>query len=390
MEHGQISLPHLLPRIRLPEEVAHVYLISAVRSFLSSAVAIFTPLYIFKVTGSAFMSISFVVFGLFFLALTQILLVYSFRRVYFEWLGLASTIAFVLLFAYIYAFPMTWIALVVSAALYGLSGGLYWLPHHIVYSIYGKDNISTEYGGEAVVNDVVAIISPIISGIIAYFLGFHVFFALTSVVAIIYLYLWTKHLHHRTELNFEPLRRFYEQIHWDRVLLYVVGGFYTVPFIGYPVYVHAVNAGANNVAAIGWAIGLSYVFDAVFAYLLGRYLDRDHDYPVGAMGFLIFSFIFLHMLYTPQYALLLVVAIGFVRRLAFLPATTWVYRLGSVTKGSELFLREISLFAGRILFFAALLSVHKYLVFAIQAAAYSTLVYAILFYYLSRVRYPEV
>ena len=367
-----------------------MYLISAVRSFLSSAVAIFTPLYIFNATGSAFLSISFVVFGLFFLALTQVLLVYSLRHAYFEWLGLASTIAFVLLFAYIYAFPVNWMTVIVAAALYGLSGGLYWLPHHVVYSIYGKEDMSTEYGGEAVVNDAVAIVSPIISGLIAYFLGFHVFFALASATAIGYLYLWTKHLSRRTELDFGPLRRFYKQIPWDRVLLYVVGGFYTVPFITYPVYVHAVNAGANNVAAIGWAIGLSYVFDAIFAYLLGRYLDRSHDYPIGAMGFLVFSFIFLHMLYTPQYALLLVVLIGFVRRLAFLPATTWVYRLGAATSGAELFLREISLFAGRIIFFMAFLSAHDYLTFIIQAAAYSTIVYAFLFYYLSRVRYPEV
>lgn len=381
----------MLPRIELPEEVMHLYLISAVRTFLSSAVAVFLPLYIYQQTNSVLTALLFTTSSFLLMTVAMTSLILLRRRVSFEWLGVISTAAFVLLFAVVYfAERLDTTVLALAAVLYGISGGIYWLPHHLVYSTYGKERTSSEYGGEAVVNDVVAMLSPIVSGAIAYFLGFHTFFAVASAVSVFSLYLWVRQLHRKTVLNLEPLRKFYKIASPDRALLYFVAGMYTIPFLAYPIYLNFVDANANNVASIGLVIGISFLVDAFISYFLGKYIDRSHDYPIAALGFLSIALIYLHMLHAPALAAFLVILLGFVRRISFLPAMSWVYRLGAKTNGAELYFRELFLMLGRIAYLALLFLASNPLLATMLVGVYGSTIYAWLFYYLSRIRYSEV
>ncbi len=249
------------------------------------------------------------VLGFVWLAVTMSLVVYTFRRVVFEWLGLASTVAFVALFSYVYLHgAVDFQFLLVAPLLYGVSGGLYWLFHNLVYSVYGSRHASRNFSYESIINTVVGVLAPVVSGSIAYFLGYHVFFAVASAVSILYLALWVAHLKHRTLLDMAPLRRFYRSFSADRALLYFIGGIYTVPLMGLPLYLVYASS-ANTSAAVG--IVMSY-------------------------------------------------------------------------------LREIFLFAGRLTYLAALIFWGISIAGTLLLGAYALTAYGVLFYYLSRIRYPEV
>jgi MFS family permease len=388
--HGQISIPFLHHRLSLPEEVVHLYLISAIRTFLSSSAAIFMPLYVFHATNSALMAFAFMFLEFFWLAVVTTAIVYSFRRVTFEWLGLASTVAFAGLFAFVFAYPrVDSTFLLVAPLLFGASGGSYWLFHHLVYSVYGGRHVSRNFSYESIINTLVGVAAPIITGFIAYFLSYHVFFALASVLSVLYLFVWIRHLHKQTDLDLTPLRGFYRVAAADRTLLYFIGGFYTIPFLSIPIYL-AADTAANTPAIIGTVMSASALFGAFVTYILGKYVDESHDYPLGALGFTLLAFLILHMLYTPSIAPWLASIRDFFGALAFLPATSWIYLMGGKSKGAELFARELALFAGRIVFFGTLillkLSVDGVLLFG----AYALILYGIYFYYLSRIRYQEV
>ena len=368
----------------------HLYLVSAIRTFLSSSAAIFLPLYIYQRTGSVFITFLFLFIYFFWLFFATSIVVFTRRHVTFEWLGLLSTLVFSALFIFVYAYgAVDTVFLLASSFLYGVSGGLYWLFHHLVYSSYGERHVSRNFSYESIINTVVGVAAPIITGFIAYFLSYHVFFALASILSIGYLFLWVQHLKHRTILNLTPLRSFYKSLRGDRVLLYVFGGMYTIPLMSIPIYL-AVATVANTPAAIGVIMSASALFGALVMYFLGKYVDESHDYPLGAIGFALLSLLLLHMLYTPQFAQYIAAIRGIFGALAFLPVTSWIYRLGAITGGSELYLREAALFLGRVVYVGLLLTLHLSIEATLLTGVYALVAYGLLFYYLSRVRYPEV
>ncbi len=390
MGHGQIQIPFLHHRLSLPDEMLHLYLVSAVRTFLSSSAAIFLPLYVYQASGSLFDAFLFMVLEFVWLAVTMSVVVYTFRRVVFEWLGLASTVAFVALFSYVYLHcTVDSQFLLVAPMIYGISGGLYWLFHNLVYSVYGSKHASKNVSYESIINTVVGVLAPIISGSVAYFLGYHIFFALASAVSILYLALWTAHLRRRTVLDMLPLRRFYASFRADRAALYFIGGIYTVPLMSIPLYLVYASP-ADTPAAVGAVLSLSALFGVVVTYILGRYVDEHHDYPLAALGFALLAFLLLHMLYTPEYAHILASIRGVFGTLAFLPAMGWIYKIGSKSAGAEIYLRELSLFSGRLFYLAVLLLTGISIYGTILLGAYALIAYGLLFYYLSRIRYPEV
>lgn len=388
--HGQIRIPFLHHRISLPEEVVHLYLVSAIRTFLSASAAIFLPLYIYQTTGSVFLAFLFLFLDFLWLIIATSLVVFSMRRVTFEWLGLVSTVAFSGLFFFVYTHrTIDTVFMFVAPMLYGISGGLYWLFHHLVYSAYGERHVSRNFSYESIINTAVGVVAPMVSGFIAYFLSYHVFFALASILSIGYLFLWVKHLKHRTVLDLQPLRQFYRNLRPDRIILYILGGVYTIPLISIPIYL-AVNTSANTPAAIGIVMSVSALLGAVVTYILGKYVDESHDYPLGAIGFSLLALLLLHMLYTPGVAHYLAALRGIFGTLAFLPVTSWIYRLGSTTHGAELYLRELALFVGRVVYLAFLFYARLTVEMTLLLGVYSLVAYGMLFYYLSRIRYPEV
>ncbi len=387
--HGQFLIPHVHPRIELPREVLHVYFVSAVRMFLSSSVAIFLPLYYYMQTGSAFFALAFTTVAYVFMGVSLLVLVALVRRASFEWLGLISTVLFVILFAYVYATPVSWATAIVAAIIYGAAGGTYWFPHHLVYSLYGREKTSTAYGGEAVVNSIVTVAAPIISGALTYFFGFHVFFAVASTFAILSLLFWVHHLDKKTMLDFTPMRSFYRSIPWDRATLYYLGGLTTIAIMALPVYL-AVTGIRDVTLSVGWIFSLASLFGAVLSYLVGKYLDKEHDYPLGALGIVVVAFLFVNLVAFPRYAPVFLVLRGVFSALSFFPVMGWIYRVASKNSGVEVFMREFILMLGRASFAFILAFFHLSVATVILFGAYVLVAYAIFFYYLSRIRYPEV
>lgn len=386
--HGQFALIWH-PRIRLPEEVIHVYFVSAVRVFLSSSVAIFLPLYFYLRMHSALAALSFITLAFIFMGISLLLLAALVRRASFEWLGLLSTLFFVLLFAYVYSFPPNWQSLIVSAVLFGIAGGIYWFPHHLIYSLYGRERTSTAYGGETVVNSVVSVVAPLVSGFVSAIFGFHVFFAVASMFSILALFVWITHLKHRTVIDFSRMRSFYREIAWDRSLLYVIGGAITVPMVALPVYLAAVGV-KNPAATVGWVYSLASLFGAFTSYLIGRYLDKEHDYALGAVGFAVYAFLFMNLIAFPQYSPYFLTLRGILGAVSFFPVTGWIYRIGARNAGVEVFTREFFLMLGRFLVAFWLIFSHPSVSAVIVVGAYLLVAYGLIFYYLARIKYSEV
>ncbi|NPA76438.1 MAG: MFS transporter [Candidatus Diapherotrites archaeon] len=385
--HGQFAFSWH-PRIRLPEEVIHVYFVSAVRVFISSSVAIFLPLYFYLRMHSAFAALSFVTLSFIFMGVALLLLAAILRNAVFEWLGLISTLFFVLLFAYVYSVPASWSAVVVSAILFGIAGGIYWFPHHLIYSLYGREKTSTAYGGEAVVNSVVSIVSPLISGLISAIFGFHVFFAVASLFSVSALFVWAAHLKHRTVLDFSRMRTFYRHIAWDRAILYIIGGAITVPMVILPVYLAVVGV-KNATATIGWVYSLASLLGAFTSYLIGRYLDKEHDYALGAVGLAVYAFLLMNIVAFPQYSPYFLIFRGILGAVSFFPVMGWIYRLAAHNGGIEVFAREFFLMIGRFLVAFPLILYHPSVSAVVVAGAYLLVAYGIIFYYLSRIKYVE-
>ncbi len=167
----------------LSKELSEQYLSVLIRNFGVGLIRLFEPVYIYKVFGEQIKWVALyymVVYAarFFFIPLAgKIVARFGFEK------SMSVSLPLQIIYLYLLTLITTHHYLVfVVPFLMATSLSIYWVAYHTNFAHYGDDEVrGGQYSGLNLINDIFAILSPIIGGLILHFFGFQVLFIVASV-----------------------------------------------------------------------------------------------------------------------------------------------------------------------------------------------------------------
>jgi len=279
--HVFAHIPHI-HFFKLPDEVAHFYILAFVRTILTVTGGLFLPLFIYKSTGSLTLVFLYMLLsqGVAKLPLRPANL-WILRHYGVEWAMFLSIVLAGVEYSLVYFLGMGIIAVFFYGFLEGVSGSLYWDAYHTSFGVFGRERDSAEeIAGLQVIQNITSILLPMFSALIIRFLGFHTFYALVFVstfLASLYLLFKFGELH-RIDFSFhDVLHAPYRDLHVSDGIQY---GFTWV----IPIFLYIVFSGSVVLfGALKTLIGLAM---ALFSLIIARYFDRKRAFGLGRVTYL--------------------------------------------------------------------------------------------------------
>ncbi|MEA3273646.1 MAG: MFS transporter [Patescibacteria group bacterium] len=172
---------------KMSRELAEQYLSVLLRNFGIGLIRLFEPVYIYKLVGEQIKWVA-LYYGatylirFFFIPLAgKISARYGFER--------SMTMSLPLQIAYFYI--LTLIGdhhqlIFVAPFLSALSSSIYWIAYHTNFAHYGDDQIrGKQYSGLSLINDIFAVVAPIVGGILLAIFNFQVLFVVAGVIILL-------------------------------------------------------------------------------------------------------------------------------------------------------------------------------------------------------------
>jgi MFS family permease len=168
----------------LSRELSEQYLSVLIRNLGVGLIRLFEPVYIYKIFGeeikwTALYYIAVYLIRFFFIPLAgKIVARFGFEKTMSLSLPLQIIYLYLLTFAINYHYLFFILPFLSACSL-----ALYWISYHTNFAHYGDDKVrGGQYSGLNFINDIFAILSPVIGGIVLYFFGFQVLFIIASLV----------------------------------------------------------------------------------------------------------------------------------------------------------------------------------------------------------------
>ncbi len=279
--HVFAHIPHI-HFFKLPDEVAHFYILAFVRTVLTVTGGLFLPLFIYKATSSLTLVFLYMLLaqGVAKLPLRPFNL-WVLRRYGVEWAVFLSIVLAGTEYALVYFLGMNLAAVFFYGFLEGLSGALYWDAYHTSFGVFGRERDSAEeVAGLQVLQNVTSILLPVLSALVIRYVGFHGFYALifvSTLLASIYLLFKFGKLH-RVDFTFrDVLRTPYRDLHVSDGIQY--GFTWVIPIFLYIVF-------GGSVVLFGALKTLIGIAMALFSLIIARYFDRKRAFGLGKVTYL--------------------------------------------------------------------------------------------------------
>ncbi len=279
--HVFAHLPHT-HFFKLPEEVAHFYALAFVRTVLSVTGGLFFPLFVYKSTGSLTITFLYMLLsqGLARLPVRTFNL-WVLRRHGVEWAMFLSILLGGTEYFLAYFAGMGIVAVFFYGILEGVSGALYWDAYHTSFGIFGREkDAAEEVAGLQILQNITAIVLPLISATVIAYLGFHAFYALvfvSTLAASLWLLKMFGKTHHVLFTMQEVLTVPFRDLHVSDGIQY--GFTWVIPIFLYIVFGGSVLLFGALKTTIGAAM-------ALFSFAIARYYDRKRAFGLGRITYL--------------------------------------------------------------------------------------------------------
>ena len=286
-------LPHHLRR-----EMKELYASTVILNFAVSMIQIFEPVYLYTL-GFPLQKI--ILFFLIVYAAYFLLMPLGAR--FAKWFGyehsiVLSTIIFILYYALFYAIAWYPWLLYVAPLLYALQKTFYWPAFHADFvSFADAHEESREIGGMTVIVLLIAVIAPIVSGIIIALWGFGALFA---VVALVFICSNVPLL--STLEQFEPkpfkyvdtYKRIFAAENRRSLFAYLGYGEELIVLVVWPIFMVIV---IKNLLGLGLVAGLSTLITVVVTMFIGRTSDHRNKRFILRFGDGIYAIVWLLRLF---------------------------------------------------------------------------------------------
>ncbi len=344
MIKGFVGIPHIshiFTAIRLPRELIHIYLLAAARSVIAIAGGLFVPLLLFQEYGVTVALLYMAVYGLV-NAIGSLSMIYLVDRIIVERFGVLSLLmAAVSFFVVSQSLEIPYVLL--AAGLLGISGSLYWLPHHAVYALYGGKEQATSYSNEVMINHVIEIVAPVVLGVLISVIGDLAFLAASVLAFLVALLILKKG---ETVIETERMRNYTTRLFTSRIPVYMMFGIILSLMVLIPIFIFSQGL---SVSDIGFLASGVIIARTLMDRWLGKTADKKREYSLAAIGLLLSAIMVLHIIFFPAYAHIFYVLMGFFIEIYSVVATSWLYRVASVKGIEEIPAYEVAVTSGRIL-----------------------------------------
>ena len=280
--HGHLHISHF-HFFSLPDEVKHFYYFALIRTVLFATGGLFLPLFIYSSTKSILLALIY-----YYVALGPLRLItkplelwflkdQGVERAMFVSVSLAG-ITFLL--AYYLTINLTSVLLL--GFLMGFSLALYWDSFHISFGLFGRfREVGEEMGSLVVLQSILSIVLPVLSGVFVSFFGFHLFYLIVFLFTLTASIFLVKSLGktYRVRLSMErvikaPLKR----MHTLEGMMY---GFLCFTDL----FIYVVLGGA--VILFGAVKFIVNLLSALSSYLVGYVFDRRLPLGLGRLLYLL-------------------------------------------------------------------------------------------------------
>ena len=164
-------------------ELNELYISVAIKSFASSMITIFIPIFLLKLDYSLthvliFYAILNATHALFVIPAAKISSKYGYKHSIFF-----SIPILIVFYLALYTLEQFHWPLYLLAIIFGVNNALYWIGYHVDFSIFSdKKNRGEEIGTTRIINSIFHVFGPIIGGLILTFIGFQALFVTVSVL----------------------------------------------------------------------------------------------------------------------------------------------------------------------------------------------------------------
>ncbi|MCH7641498.1 MFS transporter [Patescibacteria group bacterium] len=238
-----------------------------------------------------------------------------------------------------------------AAVSWGFHAGLFWWGYHGYFIKTGERHHFGQGVGEANLLETLAVaLTPIVGAFIASYLGFTAVFIASSLFMFASLILLGKDhdKRQRRDVRFVDVLKLIKT-HKSISLAYIGAGAETyIYFVAWPLFLFLLF---GQVITLGLIVSLSTLFAAVFAVIVGRWVDRQGERKVVAVGAPLLSIAWIIRFVTKSLpAFVLADSIwNFGQRMLILPLNVLTYKKGLETGvGRAILFRETSLIIGGV------------------------------------------
>ncbi len=358
-------------------ELSHIYLFHSIATFGINMVNIFVAIFLLTL-GYTLTQV------LFFLIIRySTLLLFTFISIYLsKFLGLKRVtmlrLPFLLIFLILlYSMDIFRTPLCILAILDGLQSALHWIPMQILFIRATKNkSMGKQVGNLNFYSRLAGVVSPLIGGLITFFLGFKVLFGIASIIFILsYVPLfWAPDVKPVTSLHYKKI---WKLVKSNKSFLFLTSvrssGAMTERFI-WPIFIYLALFSTLSVGIIGTVLGFGM---AVVSRMVGHYTDKHNKLKVLKIGVLLLIVIWLvrglfDLSPVALYVITALAGISFI--IMKIPFSAISFNIGKRTSPEDLIaIREIPFWIGRMIIFGLcmIFVTNLKILFLITAGLYS-------------------